>query len=151
MCAVVRTAAQEARTDDEEPALSIGAIVGGITDVTRRWEDTTTALSQQVQAVRGSADSPLRLNVVFHIPGEIWGPDFVGIRTGRYSEKDRHLMVQVALPEGDYSTSVVENLLWSAVAEAENLGHRRKLFDGELVEVRRIATEAIRRMSETHG
>jgi hypothetical protein len=148
MCAVIRSDAQAATSASPVLALSVGAIVGGITDTPQRWGDAAMALSRQLGAARDSADSPIKVNVVYHVPGEIWVPDFQGVRRGRYSKTDRDLMVQVAVPDGDYSISVMERLLWSAVAEAEDFGHRRKLFAGELSEVRRLATEAFRRLSE---
>jgi hypothetical protein len=145
MCAVIPSDATNA---GQSPALSVGAIVGGITDIPQAWGDATMALARQLRAAHGSADSPIRVNVVYHVPGEIVVPDFEGIRRGRYSTTDRHLMVQVAVPNGEYSISVMEGLLWAAVAEAEDFGHRRKLFAGELSEARRLGTEAFRRLSQ---
>ncbi len=148
MCAVIRSDAAAATSSSRVLALSVGAVVGGITETPQQWGDAVMALSRQLRAAHGSAYSSIRVNVVYHVPGEIVVPDFQGVRRGRYSKTDRHLMVQVAVPDGDYSITVMEGLLWSAIAEAEDFGHRRKLFAGELSELRRLATEAFQRLSE---
>jgi hypothetical protein len=39
------------------------------------------------------------VNVVFYVPGSITGPDWVGLRDGKFSRKRQFLMVQVAVPK----------------------------------------------------
>ncbi len=38
------------------------------------------------------------LDVVFHVPGSIGAPEHTGIRTGRFSKRERMLMLQIAVP-----------------------------------------------------
>ncbi len=40
------------------------------------------------------------LDIVFHVPGSLLKPEYTGLRTGRFSRKQRLLQVQVAVPEG---------------------------------------------------
>lgn len=127
---------------ESTPAVSIGAVVGGVARAPSIWGEELMALSRRVEEIRGSSVSPLRVNIVFHVPGEVLLPEHEGVRTGRYSKKDRHLMVQAAVPETPYSKMIVDNLLWLAIEEAESFGHKRKLFIGELTEVRRIIATA---------
>ncbi|RFA12255.1 hypothetical protein B7R22_16640 [Subtercola boreus] len=47
---------------------------------------------------RPNLRTSLNINVVFHLPGSILTPEFVGARTGSYRKADDALMVQVALP-----------------------------------------------------
>ena len=39
------------------------------------------------------------INIVYHVPGTLLKPDYVGMRTGKFSKKERCLMVQVAVEE----------------------------------------------------
>jgi hypothetical protein len=78
--------------------LSIGSIIGGSTAANRPWRDAVLELMRKVADGREGVASTLNVNVVFQIPGNILKPDFEGVRTGSFSKKDRHLMVQVALP-----------------------------------------------------
>jgi hypothetical protein len=38
------------------------------------------------------------LDVVFHVAGSLLQPEFSGVRTGRFSRKERMLQVQIAVP-----------------------------------------------------
>ena len=73
---------------------------------------------------RPDFESPLSLNVVFRIPGEVLQPDWAGLRASRYSAKERKLMIQVALPSTVPPSGVdamLLQLLYAAVDEAEIL------------------------------
>ena len=39
------------------------------------------------------------LDLVFHVPGSILKPEHTGLRTGRFSRKERMLQIQIAVPE----------------------------------------------------
>lgn len=52
-------------------------------------------------------ESPLNVNVIYQIPGNILKPDFEGVRTGHYSKEDSSLIVQAALPDDARRTSTV--------------------------------------------
>src|SRR5258708_38645485 len=39
------------------------------------------------------------LDLVFHVPGSILKPEHAGLRTGRFSRKERMLQIQIAVPE----------------------------------------------------
>jgi hypothetical protein len=86
---------------DEAFVLSIGAIYGG-PEFSHQpgvpWKAAVQALMDRVVDLRQGVESPLNLNVVFHVPGSILGTEFEGVRTGSFRRRDCHLMVQVALP-----------------------------------------------------
>ena len=84
---------------DEADALSIGSVVGGVGPKARAWNDPIRKLARRVADVRSGVDSPLNVNVVFHVPGEVLPIDHDYVRTGRYDSKTRHLMVQATVPE----------------------------------------------------
>lgn len=110
-------------------ALSIGAVIGGSTPQNARWEAGIIRLTRRVSAARGSLTAPLNVNVVFHVPGDILQPEFVGVRTGSYRKRDSLLMVQVAVP-ADEPPDVDRALLAlvsDALAEAERWARRRRV------------------------
>ena len=39
------------------------------------------------------------LDIVFHVAGSLLAPEFCGVRTGRFSRKERMLQIQVAVPK----------------------------------------------------
>jgi hypothetical protein len=98
------------------------------------------ALSRRVQALRAGVPSPLAVNVVFQIPGKFLTPDFQGVRSGRFSRKERALLVQVALPTEPSSTPDVDltDYLRTAVAVAEDFAQQEALIDGPLNELREL-------------
>ena len=120
--------------------LSIGAVGGG-PGTDRRWVAAVMALMRSVADLRASVDSPLAVNVVFHIPGPNLIPDFDGIRSGLFSRKDRKLMMQVALkPEAPAATDqVVRSLLKEAVLLAEDFAQQEAMIEGELTGLRELA------------
>lgn len=128
-------------SSDESPApLSIGAVYGGTPAIDEAWMPDIGALMRDVIARREGVTSPLNVNVVFHVDGELLPPvDFQGVRTGRLSRKRMHLMMQAAVPPdpGQERRAVLVKLLRDAVAEAEALARRRKIADG-LPEIRAI-------------
>src|SRR5437870_4813754 len=85
-------------TDGESVALSLGVVAGGVGSSTKAWTDAVRRVMNRVVELREGVHSPLNLNIVYQIPGEVFHPDFVGVRTGRWSSHEQLLMVQVALP-----------------------------------------------------
>jgi hypothetical protein len=84
---------------DDEPVeiLSIGSITGGRTQGNRGWDEPMRVLDCQIITRRVGVVSDINVNVEFHIPGNILGVDFEGVRTGYFRKRDRLLKVQVAL------------------------------------------------------
>jgi hypothetical protein len=122
-------------------SLSLGALVGGTRPSARAWSDAVNALSRRVMAVQNSVESPLRVNVVYQVPGEVVPVTFTGVRTGRYAAADRHLLVQVALPEQppDKPEALLLALLHQAVDAAAAFARKKGLAD-DLVELRELVS-----------
>jgi hypothetical protein len=126
----------------EEPVevLSIGSVIGGSTSTNRRWRDAIGELTRAVADARTNVASPLNVNVVFQVPGNVVRPDFEGARTGRYSKADRLLLVQVALPgevpedPDDYLRAALSD----AIGEAEEWARRRSIAS-DLGALRKLA------------
>jgi hypothetical protein len=119
--------------DKGPTALSIGIVLGGTAEVDRIWRPELTRLAKEVVAARADVGSdPLRVNVVFHIDGTQSPNEFHGVRTGRFSRRDQHLMVQAAVPPASVQDqrSALLSLLYQAVDEAEAYAGRRRIADG---------------------
>lgn len=118
---------------DEVPgALSIGIVLGGTVAVDRVWRTELTRLAKDVAAARVGTDSPLRVNVVFHVDGKLAPAEFQGVRTGRFRRNDMHLMVQAAIPStpAEDGRAALLALLHQAVDGAEAYASRGSIAVG---------------------
>lgn len=115
--------------DEAIPALSIGSIEGGSSPNMSRWRDAITRLTIDVATAGQDLESPLNVNVIYQVPGNILQPDFEGVRTGHYSKKDSSLIVQAALPHDapDDVEAHLKRLLVAAIDEAEQWAKRRRV------------------------
>lgn len=109
--------------DDEEPlALSMGMVCDVLSS--KLWVGAIRRVMRRVRELCGGHTSPMfNVNVVFHVPAKDFTPDFEGLRSGRFSRKNRELMVQVAIPEGDPKgdpDEEVRRLLLEAIDLAED-------------------------------
>lgn len=117
---------------DEDWNLAIGSILGDSDSVSRAWGRAIGALSLRVMAPSEKIDTPLRVNVIFHLDGEYVQNDFEGVRTGSFLKAKSLLIVQAALEGGavdDYDR-VLAPLVDAAVEEAELWAKRRKVAEG---------------------
>lgn len=109
-------------------ALSIGCVSDPSTSV---WADSIMHLSRVIDVILGETVSPLNVNVVYHLSGTLFQPEFEGVRTGRFNTRDKHLMVQAAVtpsPEKDVWTELLR-LLRDAISEAEVYARKRRIAD----------------------
>ena len=123
------------------PILSIGAVAGGAS-ASRAWETAIKRAAQRVVQLREGWSSPLAVNVVYQIPGEVMTPDFEGVRSGQFSRKDRRLLVQIALPPEpvhDADHEVLERLS-EAIDLAEDFARMEAMIEGNLNELRAIVS-----------
>jgi hypothetical protein len=128
---------REVETPD---TLSIGAVFGGSPAFDEAWMPEIQRVMKEVISLREGVESPLCVNVVFHVEGRLLPPvEFDGVRTGRCSRRTMHLMVQAAIPAEPVEDrrAVLVGLLRDAVAEAGSLAKRRKIAD-DLPELRGI-------------
>jgi hypothetical protein len=71
-----------------QPPLDISIVAGG-TIGTRDWQESIRAVVRRLVSIRSEYSTPLSLQVVFQIPGEVLRPDFSGVRTGVFpAERD---------------------------------------------------------------
>ena len=123
----------------DAPVLSLGTVIGG-SSASRTWESAIRRAAGRIIELRAGRRSPLAVNVVFQIPGNEFVPEFEGLRSGQFSRRDRHLLVQVALPPEPPvdADRAVRDLLFEAIALAEEFGRQEAMVDGPLVALRDI-------------
>jgi hypothetical protein len=123
----------------DHPSLDISVITGG-TRGTRAWQEAIRVVARRLIAIRAGYSTPLAVQVVFQIPGEVFRPEFVGVRTGLFSRREGRLVVQVAVaeePDGDRQAWVIA-MLREAVAEAERFAIMEALPDTDLSGLERL-------------
>jgi hypothetical protein len=87
-----------------------------------------TRLAEQIPV----SDSGL-LNIVFHVPGSITGPDYQGVRSGTLFRRLKKLQVQIAVPPGleqsepTHIERVLLRLLREAVRVAQPVFERARI------------------------
>lgn len=113
----------------EEDVLSIGSVLGGPS--ARAWRESITDLTRRVAEARRGVVSPLNLNVVFHVPGDVLQPEGEYVRTGRYDARSRLLVVQATVPQAvpDDPAKFLRVRLREAVEVAEAWAKGRQLAD----------------------
>lgn len=128
--------------EDSPPTLSIGTIFGGTPEVDEFWQPHIRSLRRLVMRQRDLVErGPLCVNVVYFVGGRLIPLRFEGVRTGTFSRKTMHLMVQAAispLPQGDPRGTLLA-LLQESVAAAEGYAKRKKIADA-LPEIRSIVS-----------
>jgi len=109
------------------PSLSIGAVVGGVTASPAAWKALVVDVSRFIQPRALLIEASPRINVVYHVPGEVLTPEHVGVRTGHYSRARDLLMVQAAIVEDVSAASreVLYQLLVDAIDAAEAYSVRK--------------------------
>jgi hypothetical protein len=120
------TISQELSELETIPALSIGSIEGGWSPVNKTWREKIRNLIWTIDEAQQGVESPVNVNVIFHIPGDILVPDYRGARTGHFSKKENSLKYE--------STSSGS----SALEQAEIWARKRGIAE-DLTELRRIA------------
>jgi hypothetical protein len=122
------------------PALSIGSVEGGSSPSMPRWREGLTRLTIEVAKAAEHVESPLNVNVIYQVPGNILQPDFAGVRTGHYAKKDSSLIVQAALPDDapEDVDGYLKRLLVAAIEEAEQWARRRRIAE-DLSALRELA------------
>ena len=122
------------------PALSIGVVFGGTHQIDKFWDQPIKNLRRQVMSSSESFDSPLKVNIVYHIAGKYASNEFEGVRTGRFFKSVPLLIVQAAVPsdEVDDPQSIIVELLHEAISVAEQYA-KKKGIATQLTAVRGIA------------
>jgi len=103
--------------------ISIGMVLGGPEHVGFDREVRKLMKFCRENRERGFIGS--EINVVYHVPGAVVKPDYVGVRTGTFSRKERCLMVQIAVAEEFAAlddTDQIRRYIFETADEAIGLG-----------------------------
>jgi hypothetical protein len=116
---------------DNPALLSIGVASGGMSPENHLVFDALGALGRTVVRERERfSDEGLRVNIVFHIPGPIFQPDYEGVHATRFDRKNNHFLVVAAVPADltpeELPTYIAETLQATA-REAREFVAKRKL------------------------
>jgi hypothetical protein len=123
----------------EEPVLSIGAVLGDSDLESMVWMRAIGALSKQAMSLGEGLITPVRLSVVYHVDGRLSANEFEGVRTGRFNKRSNSLVVQAAVLRAatqDKRTFLLR-LLGDVIDEAERYVQKKGLAPG-LPEIRGI-------------
>jgi hypothetical protein len=77
--------------------ISIGAIVGG--PGSAFFDNILCEFMRHCESEGHLTGESVRVNIVYHMPGSILSPDFIGIRPAKFSRKEKRLMIQVAVED----------------------------------------------------
>jgi len=75
--------------------ISVGMILGGPEPQAFDREVRSFMRFCRENRARGFAES--EINIVYHVPGSLGKPDYAGVRAGKFSKKERCLMIQVSV------------------------------------------------------
>lgn len=97
--------------------LSLATILGGRTPRNQGWMEAIKEVRRDVVDLRKGVESNIKVNIEFHVPGNVLSPDFEGVRTGYFRKADSLIKVQVALPPDspDDARPVLIGYLWAAL------------------------------------
>jgi hypothetical protein len=108
----------------KDAMISFGAVYGGPEIYESPIADTIRRLKKaRVPREEGPFGS---LVIVFHVPGSIIQPEYEGVRTARFSRKQRTLTLQIAVPAEQTYTPDLDFLL-NAIRKA--IGMARPRFE----------------------
>jgi hypothetical protein len=123
-----------------KPPFMVGSITGDASPDSRLWMQSCVNLNGRVGDLEFEP-VPIWLDIVLHIDGTTYSPEFVGIRTGSLLKQKTIQVVQVAIHEKELpdKDTAVRIAVARCVEVAEAKLRSRKLVE-ELSEARRIAT-----------
>lgn len=128
---------------DPEQVVSISAVLGDYDAENRAWQQAIRELRRQVGAAcQEDLESPLQLDVSYHVEGKLAPNEFEGVRTGHFTKRTALLRVQAAVPPGpvDDRRAVLLDLLADAVAVAEAFARKKGIAE-ELTGIRALVRE----------
>ena len=89
--------------------ISIGAVVGG--PECGFFDSHLSRFMGYCEDKRLEGTHSAEVNIVYHLPGSIAKPDYVGMRTGKFSKKELALMIQISVEEEWIASRDAEQVL----------------------------------------
>ena len=111
--------------------LAVGISVGGMSPANQLIYEALGGFMRMVIRERGVyPNEGLRINIVFHLPGPMFQPDYKGVHATRLDRKNQHLLVVAAVPSTlrvDEVSKYFADVLRHAREEAARYLARRKV------------------------
>lgn len=114
---------------EDPPLFSIGIVTGGMSPQIRQIYDALGRLQEMI--IREQNKFPndgTRINLVFHIPGKFFAPDYEGVHAVRYKPSEDHILIVAAVPAdltSDEAPGYFADALRDAIREADSYMTRK--------------------------
>jgi hypothetical protein len=113
--------------------ISIGAIIGG--PESAFFDKVLCEFMRHCESEGHLSGEPVKVNIVYHLPGSIMPPDFIGVRPAKFSRTDKKLMVQAAVENEMASVRSRDEVLDYIIDVAdEAIGVAKTKFDSAKIE-----------------
>lgn len=113
--------------------ISIGTIIGG--PESAFFDRILCEFMRHCESEGHLSGEPVKVNIVYHLPGSIMPPDFIGVRPAKFSRKDKKLMVQAAVENEMASVKDRAEILDYIIDVAdEAIGVAKAKFDSAKIE-----------------
>jgi hypothetical protein len=111
--------------------ITIGAIIGG--SECAFFDSILCEFMRHCESEGRLSGEPVKVNIVYHLWGSVLPPDYIGLRTAKFSRKNRILMIQAAVEEEmnkvrdrneilDYIIDVADEAIGMAKTKFESAG-----------------------------
>jgi len=98
--------------------LSVGISSGGTSPANQLIHEALGGFIRMVIRERGVyPNEGLRINIVFHLPGPVFQPDYEGVHATRLDRKNQHLLVVAAVPS-TLRVDEVSKYFWDVLRHA---------------------------------
>jgi hypothetical protein len=99
--------------------ISIGAVVGG--PECAAFDACLSRFMTYCEQHRADGTDTAEVNIVYHLPGSIWKPDYAGLRKAKFSRSEKTQMIQVSV-ENEWivssNTSAILQYIYDVADEA---------------------------------
>lgn len=113
--------------------ISIGAIIGG--RECAYFDSILCEFMRHCESEGHLSGEPVEVNIVYHLWGSILPPNYIGLRTAKFSRKNRVLMIQAAVEEEMNRVRDRHEILDYIIDVAdEAIGMAKTKFDGAGIE-----------------
>jgi hypothetical protein len=89
--------------------ISIGAVVGG--PECAAFDACLRGFMDFCDRYRAEGTETAEVNIVYHLPGSVWKPDYLGLRKAKFSRREKAQMVQVSVENEWIASSNTSNIL----------------------------------------
>lgn len=113
--------------------ITIGVIIGGAESAF--IDKVLSEFMRHCESEGHLSGESVKVNIVYHLPGKIMPPNFIGIRPAKFSRNEKKLMVQAAV-ENEIATIRDRDKILDYIIDVadEALGVAKDKFDAAKIE-----------------